>query len=154
MTTPGREPDRPDSAPPARSPRQRLLLVEDNPADVLLFSEAVRETACALDVQIAPDGEAALRALRANRDDPPDLVVLDLDLPRKTGIEVLDEIASEPALRALPVVVLTTSGTEEDIRRCEQRGIRRYARKPVHFSDLTALVVEFEALARQVDRRG
>src|SRR5256885_16890763 len=106
-------------------PGQRLLveilLVEDNPSDVLLTQIAMKECKIANKLHLAHDGEVAMEFLRRqgqHRSAPrPDLVLLDLNLPRMDGRELLREMKSDPALRALPAVVLTTSDAETDVVR-------------------------------------
>jgi len=96
-----------------------ILLVEDNPADVRLTEEALRESGRPLHLSVAPDGVEALAFLRREgryaAAPRPDLVLLDLNLPRKGGREVLAEVKADPALRAIPVVVLTTSQAPGDV---------------------------------------
>jgi two-component system, chemotaxis family, response regulator Rcp1 len=112
-----------------------ILLVEDNPGDVRLAIEAMREGNVVNHLSVVSDGEAAMAFLRrecgytvAPR---PDLILLDLNLPRKDGREVLAEIKSDPALRGIPVVVLTTSGSEEDILNAYSLHANCYINKPV-----------------------
>ena len=97
-----------------------ILLVEDNPGDVRLTEEALRETEIANRLMVVNDGQAALDFLRRNgpyADAPhPDLILLDLNLPKKDGREVLAEIKQDPHLRMIPVVVLTTSRDEGDMQ--------------------------------------
>jgi Response regulators consisting of a CheY-like receiver domain and a winged-helix DNA-binding domain len=98
-----------------------ILLVEDNPADVRLMQEALRETRVGNTLRVAADGIEAMAYLRheggyANMPRP-DIVLLDLNLPRKNGHEVLAEIKSDPMLKCIPVVIMTTSSSSEDICR-------------------------------------
>ena len=123
-------------------PRARLLdllLVEDSPTDVELTEEALATADIETRLHVASDGEAALAFLRhqppyenARR---PDLVLLDLNMPRKDGREVLREMKQDERLRSIPVLVLTTSGAQEDIAEAYARGANAYIRKPVHFDD-------------------
>src|SRR5689334_19147626 len=96
-----------------------ILLVEDNPGDVRLTEEALREGKVANNLNVAMDGVEALAFLRRQGKHGgkprPDLVLLDLNLPRKDGREVLAEVKADPELRSIPVVVLTTSKAEEDV---------------------------------------
>src|ERR1051325_3092215 len=98
-----------------------ILLVEDDPGDVLISKRALSTGKLNNHVTVASDGDQALELLRGkhNGSGPPrpDLVLLDLNLPRKDGREVLQEIKSDPTLRSIPVIVLTTSSAEEDIAR-------------------------------------
>ncbi len=120
-----------------------VLLVEDNEADVILLREALREGGVDLDLTVAQDGEQAMAGLR-DGDGLPDLVLLDLNLPRKDGREVLAEIKSDSALRSIPVVVLTTSKAEEDILRSYDLHANAYVTKPVDFN-------RFIEVVRQID---
>lgn len=124
-----------------------LLLVEDNPGDVLLIEEALQETGSTLRLRSVLDGEAALALLRqegAYADVPtPDLVLLDLNLPRMDGHEVLSQIRSDERLQAVPVIVLTTSEAPEDVQRAYGLHANAYVTKPV---DLDALFRMMETL--------
>ena len=129
-------------------PGQRLLveilLVEDNPSDVLLTQIAMKECKIANKLHLAHDGEVALEFLRrqgAHRQAPrPDLVLLDLNLPRMDGRELLREMKSDPALRAIPVVVLTTSDAETDVVRSYDLHANAYVTKPVDFEKFVEVV--------------
>ena len=94
-----------------------ILLIEDNAGDVRLAQEALRETRIAHSVRVARDGEEAVTLLNGDESGyRPDLIILDLNLPRKDGREVLKEVKGHPDLQDIPVVVLTTSTSEDDIR--------------------------------------
>ncbi len=112
-----------------------LLLVEDNPADVRLMREALRESGVGDSLRIAADGVEAMAYLRhegRHADAPlPHLILLDLNLPRKSGYEVLAEIKNDPSLKLIPVVILTTSASPEDIRRSYELHANCYITKPV-----------------------
>jgi two-component system, chemotaxis family, response regulator Rcp1 len=113
----------------------RILLVEDSQADVRLTREALAEVEEASELHVAPDGDAALDFLR--RDGPrPDLILLDLNLPGKDGRELLAELRADPELHTIPVVVLTTSGAADDIRRTYDLAAASYVTKPVEASEL------------------
>jgi CheY-like chemotaxis protein len=127
-----------------------VLLVEDNPGDVRLTMEAMRESKVIVNLSVAPDGEAALAFLRrqgAHQGAPrPDLILLDLNLPRKDGREVLAEIKADADLRRIPVVVLTTSRAEEDIFRTYDLHANCFITKPVdldQFITVVAAIGEF-----------
>jgi chemotaxis family two-component system response regulator Rcp1 len=92
-----------------------VLLVEDNPGDIRLTREALRDAHIWTNLHVAKDGEEAMSFLKNNAGQRPDLVILDLNLPRKDGREVLAEIKRDPSLRRIPVVVLTTSKAETDV---------------------------------------
>ena len=121
-----------------------ILLVEDNAGDVRLTREALREADVTVDLVAVPDGEQAMAFLRregahegAGR---PDLILLDLNLPKKNGLEVLEEIKSDPELCRTPVIMLTTSSSARDVAACYDRGVNCYVVKPLDLDDFTALV--------------
>ena len=114
----------------------RLLVVEDNATDVMLLQEALRAAGHAHVPEIARDGEEAMRHLRG----PamlPDLVLLDLNLPRKNGREVLAEVKADPDLRSIPVIVLTSSAAHPDIDFAYSHHANAYVRKPLGLERLT-----------------
>ena len=113
-----------------------VLLVEDDPGDVVLIEEAFEHNKVRNSLKIVGDGVEAMDYLRAPGSTRPDLVLLDLNLPRKDGREVLAEIKSDPELRSIPVVVLTTSKAEEDIYRTYDLGVNSFITKPVTFDGL------------------
>lgn len=112
----------------------QILLVEDNPGDVRLTREALREGRVPMQVAVAADGVEALAYLR--REGPygaaerPDMILLDLNLPRKDGREVLAEIKADDDLRRIPVVVMSSSDAEEDVTRSYELHANCYVRKP------------------------
>ena len=114
-----------------------VLLVEDDPGDVLMTREAFEQHKVRNTLHVVSDGVEALSFLRQEgeyADVPrPDLVLLDLNLPRKDGREVLAEIKADPQLRRTPVVVLTTSEAEEDVLRSYDLHANAYVAKPVDF---------------------
>jgi CheY-like chemotaxis protein len=125
-----------------------VLLVEDNPGDVRLTREALKEGKVHNNLHVAPDGVEALAFLRregryaaAVR---PDLILLDLNLPRKGGREVLEEIKSDPALRHIPVVILTSSQAEQDIARAYDLHANCYISKPVDLDQFIRVVRSIE----------
>ena len=121
-----------------------ILLVEDNLGDVRLTREALREADVAVELTAVPDGEQALAFLRAEGEHAgatrPDLILLDLNLPKKNGLEVLEEIKRDPELRSTPVIMLTTSSSARDIAACYDRGVNCYVVKPLDLDDFTRLV--------------
>jgi len=121
-----------------------ILLVEDNAADVRLTQEVLRERKRKNNLMVARDGEEALLMLQRappHQDLPrPDLILLDLNLPRKDGREVLHQIKDDPLLKAIPVVVLTTSGAEADIIKSYQLHANCYITKPVDLEQFIAVV--------------
>ena len=108
----------------------RILLVEDNQADAILLQEAFKVAEISAPVDHVTDGEAALSHLRA-AETPPQLVLLDLNLPLKDGREVLSEVRADPALRDIPVIILTTSSAPADVALAYDRGANAFVRKPL-----------------------
>jgi CheY-like chemotaxis protein len=121
-----------------------VLLVEDDPGDVVLTKEAFADNKVGNNLHVVSDGEEALRFLRHEgefAESPrPDLILLDLNLPRKDGREVLEEVKEDPELRRIPVVVLTTSEAEEDILRSYHLHANAYVAKPVDFAQFIKVV--------------
>jgi CheY-like chemotaxis protein len=117
-----------------------ILLVEDNAADVRLTREALREGKVRNNLRVARDGEEALDILRREGEPRPDLILLDLNLPRRDGREVLKEIKSDPALMTIPVVVLTTSAAEADIVKSYSLHANCYITKPVDLDQFITVV--------------
>jgi CheY-like chemotaxis protein len=115
-----------------------LLLVEDNDADVVLMQEALRDAELEHRLTVAADGEQALDLLRGG-DSLPDLVLLDLNMPRKDGREVLAEIKADSALLHVPVIVLTTSQSPGDVDFAYRNHANAYIRKPNGLDDLMAV---------------
>jgi two-component system response regulator len=130
----------------AKQPRT-ILVVEDNPDDEALTLRALRSNHVENDIVVARDGAEALdyllcRGAYADRsaDDVPQVVLLDLRLPKVDGLQVLRRIREEPHLRALPVVVLTSSDEERDLLDSYQLGANSYVRKPVAFNEFVDAV--------------
>ncbi|MBP6262715.1 MAG: response regulator [Nitrospira sp.] len=125
-----------------------ILLAEDNEDDILLIREAFETANMANRVAIVRDGEEALDYLRGkgpySQCPFPGMVLLDINMPKKNGLDVLIELKSEPRFRPLPVVMLTVSEREEDIVRAFQQGACSYIRKPVTFSQFQMVVKQFE----------
>ncbi|MCX7680944.1 MAG: response regulator [Anaerolineae bacterium] len=125
-----------------------ILLIEDNPGDVRLLQEAILEMNARIRLHVVRDGETALAFLRREggyTDVPrPRLVLLDLNLPRKSGFEVLAEIKSSSDLSTIPVIVFTASALEEDILRCYALHANCYIVKPVQWHQLCELVRSIE----------
>ena len=125
-----------------------MLLVEDNPDDVDLTIEALEDAKIANRLHVVSDGVAALAFLHRKggyvRVPRPDLILLDLNLPKKGGREVLAEIKSDPKLRCIPVVVLTTSSADEDILRAYDLHANCYITKPVDFEQFSRVIHAIE----------
>jgi CheY-like chemotaxis protein len=121
-----------------------ILLVEDNPGDVRLIREALRDGKVWNNPHVVADGESALDFVfrRGEHADAPrpDLILLDLNLPKKDGREVLKVIKSDPDLRRIPVVVLTTSKEEEDVLRAYNLAANCYVSKPVEFDEFMKVI--------------
>ena len=125
-----------------------ILLVEDNPGDVRLTREALREGKVRNNLSVASDGVEAVAYLRREGEHAhavrPDLILLDLNLPRMDGREVLAEIKADPSLRNIPVVVLTSSQAEEDIVRAYDLHANCYVTKPVDLDQFIRVVESIE----------
>ena len=126
----------------------RILLVEDNPGDVRLTEEAFKDCNIQVDLDVVSDGEQAIRYL--NRIEPyqnsklPDLVLLDLNLPKLNGREVLELIKSNAELRHIPVVILTTSSAEQDVHASYELNLNCYIKKPLEYEKFAATVRSIE----------
>jgi two-component system, chemotaxis family, response regulator Rcp1 len=125
-----------------------ILLVEDNPGDVRLTKEALKDAKVRNNLSVAMDGVEALALLRkqgkhsaANR---PDLILLDLNLPKKNGREVLEEIKQDPALQHIPIVILTTSQAEQDVLESYRLRANAYVTKPVDLEQFLKVVGSIE----------
>ena len=125
-----------------------VLLVEDNPGDVRLTREALKEGKVCNNLSVVRDGVEALAFLRRQGqygDAPrPDVILLDLNLPRKDGREVLEEVKADPALRSIPVVVLTSSEAERDIVQAYALHANCYITKPVDLDQFIRVVKSIE----------
>jgi two-component system, chemotaxis family, response regulator Rcp1 len=125
-----------------------ILLVEDNPGDVRLTKEALREGKVRNNLSVAADGVEALAFLRREGQyaaaPRPDLILLDLNLPKKDGREVLSEIKADDDLRTIPVVILTTSKADEDIVRSYNLHANCYVTKPVDLDQFITVVKSIE----------
>ena len=125
-----------------------ILLVEDNPGDVVLTRQALAAARIANRLSVVNDGDAAIDFLRRrgeHADVPrPDIVLLDLNLPRRGGLEVLAEIKDDPELRRIPVVVLTTSSADRDVLEAYDRHVNSYVTKPMDIDDFLRVVRTFE----------
>ncbi len=125
-----------------------ILLVEDNPGDVRLTIEGLNEGKVRNNLHVARDGVEAMAFLRGEGEFVgmvrPDLILLDLNLPRKDGREVLQELKSDPRLRTIPVVVLTTSRSEVDVLRSYELQANCYITKPVDLEQFITVVRSIE----------
>lgn len=127
--------------------RAEILLVEDSQADIRLTQEALKENKVKINLHIVNDGVEAMEFLRKQNKyanaPTPDLILLDLNMPRKDGREVLKEVKEDPALSAIPIVVLTISKAEEDILLSYKYHVNCYIRKPL---DLTKFIEVVKAI--------
>lgn len=134
-----------------------ILLVEDNPGDIRLTQKAFERGKIANNLTVMTDGQSALDFLhrRGVHEDAvqPDLILLDLNLPRKDGREVLAEIKEDAHLRRIPVVVLTSSDAEEDVLRSYDLHANCYVTKPIQFEALTEIVNSLEEFWFGIVRR-
>jgi chemotaxis family two-component system response regulator Rcp1 len=126
----------------------QVLLVEDSPGDIRLTKEALKDAKIHINLQVARDGEQAMSYLMregAYANAPrPDLILLDLNLPKKDGREVLQEIKENPTLKIIPVVILTTSASEADILRSYSLHANCYITKPVTLDGFLTVVKSIE----------
>jgi CheY-like chemotaxis protein len=121
----------------------QILLVEDNPGDVRLTQEAFRHGRLANELIVCGDGVAALALLRerqAKNEQQPGLILLDLNLPGRGGLEVLAEIKADADLRLIPVVILTSSGAERDVLQSYERNANAYVTKPIDIDEFLAAI--------------
>jgi len=125
-----------------------VLLVEDDPGDVLLIREALADHKVGNALSIVSDGVDAMRFIRGEGEfagrERPDLVLLDLNLPRKSGSEVLAEIKGDAELAPIPVIVLTTSEAEEDVARSYRLHANAFITKPVDFERFREIVYQID----------
>ena len=126
-----------------------ILLVEDSPSDAEFTAEALKEAKVRNHLSLVEDGVQAMEFLRRQgrytKAPRPDLIMLDLNLPRKDGREVLSELKADEKLKMIPVVVLTTSRAEEDVLRAYQLHANCYITKPVDFQQFLSVVRAIES---------
>ena len=119
-----------------------ILVVEDNDDDVVLIEAAFTESSLDASYDLVRDGEEAMHYLRGDDVTPshkPDLVLLDINMPRKNGFEVLHDIKEDPELRHIPVIMLTTSSRDSDVVQAYRGGAASYLVKPLRFDELKAM---------------
>jgi chemotaxis family two-component system response regulator Rcp1 len=125
-----------------------ILLVEDNPADVMLTKEAFKESKIVNTLNVAIDGEEATDYLRKlgkfKHVETPDLVLLDLNLPKKNGLSVLAEVKSDQHLKSLPIIILSTSASDDDISKTYAHHANCYITKPTDFRQFLVVVKSIE----------
>ena len=126
-----------------------ILMIEDSPTDVLMAKEALDHAKVLNSLRVVEDGVEAMQYLRREEKYQdvrrPDLVLLDLNMPRKNGLEVLAELKADEALRLIPVIVLTTSKAEEDVAKSYGLHANCYINKPVDFNAFTQVVRDIES---------
>jgi len=125
-----------------------ILLIEDNPGDVRLTQEAFEDTGIAPSIKVIMDGAQAIEYLEGldKPSDLPDLIILDLNLPRKNGHQVLESIKGKDEMRRIPVLMLTTSQARQDVLKSYDRYVNCYINKPVNFdqfADVVQRIVDF-----------
>lgn len=123
---------------------KRLLLVEDNLGDIRLTKEAIKASKVDFEMDVISDGELVLDFLNQKGNfseaERPDLIMLDLNLPKKNGIEILREIKESPSLRRIPVIAVTTSEADHDVTMAYDLHANAYILKPVDFDDFTKVI--------------
>ena len=119
----------------APDPTKLILLVEDDPDHELLTIRALKKSSIANDVRVARDGEEAINMLFGPNAIQPQVILLDLKLPKVDGLEVLRRIRQDDSTRMLPVVILTSSDEERDVVSSYKLGVNSYIRKPVNFNE-------------------
>jgi len=121
-----------------------LLQIEDNPSDVTLVREALTTIATRVQLSVVEDGQAALDFLeqyaRPTLTPRPDVILLDLNMPRKTGYELLHELKRHPRFKGIPIVVFTSSGEPHEVHRCYALGANAFMVKPLHLEEYFAVV--------------
>jgi CheY-like chemotaxis protein len=134
-----------------------ILHVEDDPNDTLLFQHACRKAGIVFDLQAVSDGDQAMAYLRGANDfcdrskfPLPQLILLDLKMPRVSGFDVLTWLQSQDALKGVPVIVLTSSNHDADVKRAYSLGAKSYLVKPVGFEALVELVKTLPGFLAQV----
>ena len=121
-----------------------ILLVEDNPGDARLAVEALTEGKVTNNITVAQDGVEAMEFLRNEENPRPDLIFLDLNLPKMNGKDVLAEIKKDPGLKRIPVIILTTSNAEDDIASTYDLQANCYITKPVGFDQFIEVIQSVE----------
>ena len=125
----------------------RVLLVEDNPNDVEIARRALVKAATSIDLTVARDGQEALDILAGDGKGGvplPQLILLDLNLPKVDGREMLAKVKTDPKLKRIPVVILTVSVQKEDVARCYDLGVNTFISKPIQFDDFLRAVATID----------
>ena len=124
----------------ASNKRLKLLLAEDDPDDQVLIRDAIDLTGITSNIDIVEDGESLIESLLRKDEDRPDVVLLDLNMPKTDGREALKKIRRHPQIKDIPVFVLTTSTDQKDIIMCSQLGVKAYITKPNSFAELVEVL--------------
>ena len=126
----------------------KILLVEDNEGDIMLTKEALEDAKILIELKVLKDGKSAIDFLTKTdqyaNEETPDLLLLDVNLPKKNGLEVLQYIKGSDTLKHIPVIMLTTSSSESDINRSYNNYANCYITKPVEVNDFLAIVTTIE----------
>lgn len=125
--------------------RRQILLVEDNPGDILLTQKAIEKCALSMDLTVKRDGEEALAYLQAEDTQLPQLILLDLNLPRVDGREVLKVVKASAQLRHIPVIVLTSSEAAEDIACAYREHCNCFITKPIKMGEFVRIMQTIES---------
>jgi CheY-like chemotaxis protein len=133
------------------SPKLNILLADDDIDDCLFFKEALEELDLPTQLSTVHDGEQLMQHLTAKTNEPPHVLFLDLNMPRKNGVACLDEIKHSKRLRALPVIIFSTSYDEHIADQLYQQGAHYYICKPTNFSQLKKVILKALTLAVQLD---
>jgi len=129
-----------------------LFIVDDNENDLAIAREALRESNLLTLIGVARSGDEALAYLRGDGKSRPLLMLLDINMPKKSGFEVLEEIKGDPALKHVPVVMFTTSWRDEDVTRAYAAGACSFITKPADFIELEQMFTRFEVYWSEVSR--
>ncbi|MGN6196900.1 MAG: response regulator [Ginsengibacter sp.] len=125
-------------------PKKEILLIEDNEGDILLTKEAFIEIGLSIEIKILNDGQQAIKYLRKEAEfknaETPDIILLDLNIPKVNGLQVLQTIKNDQLLKVIPVVILSTSNSEKDRSLAYRNHANCYFTKPVNFSDFINLI--------------
>lgn len=123
-----------------KSAKMTILIADDDPDDRMFLEEALQKNGYEHIIEFVEDGEELMTRLRQTSQPMPNLLMLDLNMPRKNGFQALQEIKADPRLRRLPVVVMTTSSADEDVARSYDLGVNSFITKPFNFNRLIEMI--------------